>query len=132
MWTYAHAADRRAQAGLSGDGRLRGYPVFAFHGTPGCHEAGDALLVAFADAIRWSVRKEDMAFCIGGDEFLLMLVDADRAQAEQVLDRLRDRWAEAGNPVGFSAGIASGEQDVMRLADDHTYANKRSRDLPAD
>jgi diguanylate cyclase (GGDEF)-like protein len=109
-----------------------GYPVFAFHGTPGCHEAGDALLVAFADAIRRSVRREDMAFRIGGDGFLLMLVEADRAQAEQVLDRLRDRWAEAGNPVGFSAGIASGEQDVMRLADEHMYANKRSRDLPAD
>lgn len=96
------------------------------------HEAGDALLVAFADAIRWSVRKEDMAFRIGGDEFLLMLVDADRAHAELVLDRLRDRWAEAGNPVGFSAGMASGEQDVMRLADEHMYANKRSRDLRAD
>jgi GGDEF domain-containing protein len=73
-----------------------------------------------------------MAFRIGGDEFLLMLVDADRTRAEQVLDRLRDRWAEAGKPEGFSAGIASGEQDVMRLADEHTYANKRSRDLPAD
>ena len=53
-------------------------------------------------------------------------------QAETVLDRLRDRWAEAGNPVGFSAGIASAEQDVMPLADEHMYVNKRSRDLPAD
>jgi diguanylate cyclase (GGDEF)-like protein len=96
------------------------------------HEAGDDVLIAFADAIRWSVRKEDLAFRIGGDEFLLMLVGADRTEAERVLDRLRHRWADGGGPVTFSAGIASGEQDLMRLADEHMYANKRSRDLPAD
>jgi diguanylate cyclase (GGDEF)-like protein len=96
------------------------------------HEAGDELLVAFADAIRWSVRKEDVAFRIGGDEFLLLLVGVDRAEAEQVLDRLRHRWADVGESVGFSAGIACGEQDLMRLADEHMYANKRSRELPAD
>ncbi|WP_244890091.1 GGDEF domain-containing protein [Mycobacterium lentiflavum] len=96
------------------------------------HEAGDDILIAFADAIRSSVRKEDIAFRIGGDEFLLLLVGADCAEAEQVLDRLRRRWAESGQPVGFSAGTASGEQDLMRLADAHMYANKRSRDLSAD
>ncbi len=96
------------------------------------HHAGDELLVAFADALRWSVRKEDVVFRIGGDEFLLMLVGADRTEAEQVLYRLRCRWAEVGGPVGFSAGIAAGEQDLMRLADEHMYANKRSRGLPGD
>jgi diguanylate cyclase (GGDEF)-like protein len=96
------------------------------------HEAGDAVLVTFADALRWSARKDDAIFRIGGDEFLLMLVGADRAEAEQVLDRLRQRWAEFGGPVGFSAGIAHGEQDLMRLADEHMYADKRTRDLLAD
>jgi diguanylate cyclase (GGDEF)-like protein len=96
------------------------------------HDAGDEVLVAFADALRWSVRKEDVIFRIGGDEFLLMLVGADRAEAEQVLERLRQRWAEVGGPVGFSAGIATGEQDLLRLADKHMYADKRSRGLFAD
>jgi len=95
------------------------------------HEAGDELLVAFADALRWSVREEDVVFRIGGDEFLLMLVGADRTEAEQVLDRLRRRWAEVAGPVGFSAGIAAGEQDLMRVADRHMYADKRSRGRPA-
>lgn len=96
------------------------------------HSAGDELLVAFADALRWSVGADDAVFRIGGDEFLIMLVGADREQAERVLDRLRGRWAELGEPVGFSAGIAAGAQDLMRLADEHMYANKRSRDLSAD
>ncbi len=96
------------------------------------HQAGDELLVAFADALRWSVHNDDVVFRIGGDEFPIMLVGADGAEAEQVLDRLHDRWAEVGGPVGFSAGIAVGEQDLLRLADQHMYANKRSRGLPAD
>jgi len=96
------------------------------------HKAGDEILVSFADALRSSVRADDVVFRIGGDEFLLMLVGADRTEAEQVLDRLRQRWAEVGGLVGFSAGIASGEQDLMRLADEHMYADKRSRGLTAD
>lgn len=96
------------------------------------HAAGDELLVAFADALRWSVGDAGTAFRIGGDEFVVLLVGAQRAKAEQVLDRLRDRWTRDGEPVGFSAGIAVGERDLMRLADEHMYADKRSRDLSAD
>ncbi|OBJ52389.1 diguanylate cyclase [Mycobacterium sp. 1423905.2] len=96
------------------------------------HEAGDELLVAFAEALRSSTRKDDAVFRIGGDEFLLLLVAADRAEAEQVVDRLRRRWAQAESSVGFSAGIATGEQNLMRLADEHMYAAKRSRRLLSD
>lgn len=96
------------------------------------HGAGDELLVSFADALRWAVGEAGTAFRIGGDEFLVLLVGAERAEAERILDRLRDRWAQDGEPVGFSAGIAVGERDLMRLADEHMYANKRSRDLSAD
>lgn len=96
------------------------------------HLAGDELLVAFADALRRSVRDGDLVFRIGGDEFLVLAVGADRAEGEQILNRLRQRWAELGEPVSFSAGTAVGERDLMRLADEHMYANKRSRDLSAD
>ncbi|PRI12823.1 GGDEF domain-containing protein [Mycobacterium shigaense] len=96
------------------------------------HEAGDRLLVDFADALRWSARPQDIVFRIGGDEFLVLLVGAGRADAEQARDRLRRRWAETGGPVDFSAGIAAGAPDLMRLADERMYADKRSRGLAAD
>lgn len=96
------------------------------------HAAGDEVLVAFAGALRRSVRDGDTVFRIGGDEFLMLLVGADRAAAEHVLAGLRHSWAQAGEPVGFSAGIAAEEQDLMRLADEHMYADKRARDLSAD
>lgn len=93
------------------------------------HEAGDEVLVAFADALRRSARKDDIIFRIGGDEFLLLLVGADPPEAGRILERLRRRWAEIGAPVDFSAGIAAGEHNLMRLADQDMYADKRARGL---
>ena len=93
------------------------------------HDAGDELLVSFAEALRASIRERDLAFRIGGDEFLLVLLDADHAEAQRILERLRQRWAETGTRVGFSAGVAVGEQDPMRIADERMYANKRARGL---
>ncbi|OBI88498.1 GGDEF domain-containing protein [Mycobacterium asiaticum] len=90
------------------------------------HAAGDELLVTFADALRWSVRQDDVVFRIGGDEFLLMLLGADHSAAEQVVARLRQRWTEVGGQVGFSAGIAAGEPDPLRAADRNMYAVKRA------
>lgn len=96
------------------------------------HGARDELLGAFADAVRASVRDGDLVFRIGGDEFLVVLVGADRAAAEQVLDRLRRRWAATGAQVDFSAGIGTGDHDPLGQADQDMYADKRSRGLATD
>lgn len=92
------------------------------------HHAGDELLIRFAEALRASVRQQDMAFRIGGDEFLLLIVDADHAEAERVVERVREKWSKTGDLVDFSAGIAAGERNLLRAADDHLYTEKRSRD----
>lgn len=91
------------------------------------HEAGDQLLIGFADTLRWSAREQDLIFRIGGDEFLLLLVGADHIEAERILDRIQRRWGEAGEPVSFSAGIATGGSDLIRIADERMYDNKRAR-----
>lgn len=96
------------------------------------HEEGDRLLVAFADALRASIRRHDLAFRLGGDEFLVLLPGADQSVAEEVLTGLRQRWSQAGTPVSFSAGIAATEPDLVRRADERMYRDKRSRGLPAD
>ncbi|WP_422746514.1 diguanylate cyclase domain-containing protein [Mycobacterium sp. WMMD1722] len=96
------------------------------------HDAGDDLLVAFADTLRGSVGDDGMVFRLGGDEFLLLLVGADQSAAERIVDRVRERWSRSGVAVGFSAGIATGEQDLIRIADERMYAAKRSRGLRAD
>jgi diguanylate cyclase (GGDEF)-like protein len=66
------------------------------------HAAGDHLIKAFADCVRITVRKTDMAFRYGGDEFIIALPQATVEQAEQVVQKLRQAYMA----VDFSDAIA--------------------------
>ncbi len=91
------------------------------------HHAGDEVLVRFADTLRASIRVGDIGFRIGGDEFLAILVGADDDEAQRVTARIRSRWSDAGEPVSFSAGTATGPTDLLKLADKRMYRQKRLR-----
>ena len=67
------------------------------------HAAGDHLLRAFADCLRMTLRKTDLAFRLGGDEFVLALPQTPLAQAQQVVQKLRQAFAA----VDFSDAIAN-------------------------
>jgi diguanylate cyclase (GGDEF)-like protein len=66
------------------------------------HAAGDHLLKSFADCVRITLRKTDLAFRYGGDEFIIALPQTPLGQAQQVVDKLRQAFAA----VDFSHAIA--------------------------
>lgn len=66
------------------------------------HAAGDHLLRSFADCVRITLRKTDMAFRYGGDEFVIALPQTPLLQAQGVVQKLR----QAFNAVDFSGAIA--------------------------
>jgi diguanylate cyclase (GGDEF)-like protein len=66
------------------------------------HAAGDYMLKAFADCVRITLRKTDLAFRYGGDEFVIALPQTPLAQAQQVVQKLRQAFAS----VDFSDAIA--------------------------
>jgi diguanylate cyclase (GGDEF)-like protein len=66
------------------------------------HAAGDHLLRSFADCVRMTLRKTDLAFRFGGDEFVIALPQTPVAQAQQVVQKLRQAFAS----VDFSSAIA--------------------------
>ena len=74
------------------------------------HTAGDHLLEAVARRIEATIRASDAAARMGGDEFSILLVDADRDNAEETAQRLVARLAEPyegiRSPVSASIGIA--------------------------
>ena len=102
------------------------------------HVAGDRLLVAVSRALLDSIRETDLAARFGGDEFVVLLPEADATQAVACLERIRLRIARArvaGAEEGdtASAGIAVFDPTVrasvsvsawLRQADAALYAAK--------
>lgn len=54
------------------------------------HAAGDAVLRAFAAIVRKSIRAADQLYRIGGEEFAIVLVQADTDTAMDLANRIRD------------------------------------------
>ncbi|HEY7354355.1 MAG TPA: diguanylate cyclase [Terriglobales bacterium] len=53
------------------------------------HAAGDAVLQGFAKILKNNTRESNICGRIGGEEFLLVLTHADRANVETAIDRIR-------------------------------------------
>jgi diguanylate cyclase (GGDEF)-like protein len=97
------------------------------------HAAGDAVLRAVGGGLRASLRSGDVAARMGGDEFALLVLNADaRAVLEPVTQRLRqalDRVVPEAD-IHFSTGVAFFPDDaddgdgLMRLADVRLYEDK--------
>jgi diguanylate cyclase (GGDEF)-like protein len=101
------------------------------------HAAGDAVLAEFARRVRGEVREVDLAFRQGGEEFVVLLPEADARGGAVVAQRLgaaiRDTPIAVGDEsirVSVSIGIAvypdhgvNGAQ-VLDAADDALYAAK--------
>lgn len=113
------------------------------------HEAGDALLAQFAETVRNTVRSEDIACRYGGEEFTVVLLEADAASALQRADAIRTAVADMSVAhhgqqlahVTVSIGVAVYPRDgrerdeLLRRADAAMYAAKkagRNRVIAAD
>jgi diguanylate cyclase (GGDEF)-like protein/PAS domain S-box-containing protein len=72
------------------------------------HLEGDEVLKRMARFLMRSVRVEEAVIRIGGDEFVVILHDADLAETSLVADRLRAEALERA-PVPFSLGSAARE-----------------------
>ena len=103
------------------------------------HQAGSAAIQAVANCLRRVVRGSDCVARYGGDEFVMLLKDADRPGAQIVANRIREELAEEINPFApdvplrVSVGIAMFDEDgrtseeLLASADAAMYEDKRSR-----
>ncbi|MER3537662.1 MAG: GGDEF domain-containing protein [Thermus sp.] len=77
------------------------------------HPVGDEVLRTMARTIQASLRTEDLAVRYGGEEFLLLLFNADLEEAKSVAERIRDQMRKTPVPpvpwpLTLSAGLAGG------------------------
>jgi diguanylate cyclase (GGDEF)-like protein len=94
------------------------------------HAAGDDVLRLFGFALRRSVRAGDTAARIGGDEFAVILANADGSEVDSFLDRLRATLVPSGIVISFSVGTATAPREstdpaeLYRIADARLYEKK--------
>ncbi len=97
------------------------------------HEYGNHLLRQFGFALRQAVRQGDTAARIGGDEFAVILSNAEGHESSGFTERLRGHLVTLGNPVEFTIGTATSPRDstdpgeLLRLADGRLYEKKGIR-----
>ncbi len=102
------------------------------------HKAGDGVLRRFAEVVEAQRREIDLFGRLGGEEFLLILEDADAGEASGVAERIRHAIEETLFDLGdgrigrftVSIGVATAEKrdrrvgDLLERADRALYAAK--------
>ena len=98
------------------------------------HDLGDAVLKSFADLIHAQIRSNDLAARFGGEEFVVLLPDADSEDALAMAERIRKKLegtivAPLVKGVTASFGVSelcAGQSgaDLLRDADRALYAAK--------
>lgn len=99
------------------------------------HEAGDEYLRLSANTIKKGFRDGDVVARIGGDEFALLVEDADEELLKTICSRITKAVEEvnsqkAGLPLSMSVGYAlmdndcTSIDDIIKEADDKMYREK--------
>jgi diguanylate cyclase (GGDEF)-like protein len=99
------------------------------------HEAGDALIAGFGEALRQEASPHMFTGRFGGDEFIAIAVHMSQADAVSFVKRLQDnckhRKSVGDAGISFAAGYAVSTEftglnisELMNIADRRMYENK--------
>jgi diguanylate cyclase (GGDEF)-like protein len=99
------------------------------------HDRGDAVLRDVAYELRKRLRSFELAYRLGGEEFLIVLPGVSHSEGQEIAERLRAGIEQAhptGIPISVSLGLsaASGEavvyETLFKAADQALYEAKRA------
>lgn len=104
------------------------------------HSSGDEVLKVVANIFRTSLRKQDYAFRLGGEEFLIILTDTNFSNSDFILNRIREKIythtfefgedkVKISMTFGFVSVFVNNDLDMQYItneADDMLAKGKRS------
>jgi diguanylate cyclase (GGDEF)-like protein len=100
------------------------------------HSTGDALLRQVVVTIKNNTRKTDIVARMGGDEFVVLLLETDSMTAQLVISRIQQNLLEEMSkkqwPVSFSIGAITitaapkSTYELIRMVDEQMYSVKRA------
>ncbi|MDU2064358.1 MAG: GGDEF domain-containing protein [Sporomusaceae bacterium] len=130
--TFARSHKRREQVGLI----LFDCNNFKIINDTYGHNIGDLVLQAFARLLVKETRKNDVVARWGGDEFLVIVTNADEQQMKAILQRIELKTFELSKEFEFPISVASGfslhvkeseDLDTLLAEADHMmYRQKRT------
>lgn len=104
------------------------------------HAGGDTAITHFADILTDTFRDSDVIGRMGGDEFVVLIIDATQADLDSMKARLQDNVdahnlkVEKEYALAFSMGVIRVEavstismEDLLSQADEAMYAHKAQR-----
>ncbi|MCS6829772.1 MAG: GGDEF domain-containing protein [Armatimonadota bacterium] len=103
------------------------------------HETGDMVLQLVGQVLQ-QVRSGDIPARYGGDEFVVLLPDTDKAGARTLAQRLQTTLKQASEQLGLPfaltlsigcATVTNGDTSLLLLADQDMYEQKRNEKTPA-
>lgn len=80
------------------------------------HQAGDLVICDFARQLQLSTRRGDGCGRLGGEEFMLLLGDVDRPQAQAIVERLLQRLRQA-RPLAEQPALSYSASAGLAMAD---------------
>ncbi len=104
------------------------------------HQAGDNLLISFANFLKNLLRESDFVGRMGGDEFVLFLEEDDLESGKEVMERIQSILSLSLMSIGdedifitASFGVASTSEgiydlgELLKEADQKMYKQKENR-----
>lgn len=100
------------------------------------HQMGDQAIIATASILKGSFRTSDIIARIGGDEFVVLALDANLAFALNILKRLKEKQRDSGQPylLSLSVGYAYYDpkhpckiEELLAKADQYMYEEKQAK-----
>ena len=97
------------------------------------HRDGDMLLTKFAKVLTATAPKEEMVFRIGGDEFVVLLPQCTRKEADELVETIKNNCSlETVNAVKLSVSLGWDIKEhtnesinmVLKTAEDYMYKKK--------